>query len=416
MRVEPRPDAARLHADFEHLAGFRDPNLPGWTRSSFTAVYAQAREWLAHQMAAAGLSVSIDAGGNLVGRLPGTRPERPPILVGSHTDTVVGGGRFDGVAGVLAGIELARCLNEGGGQGLAHPLEIVDFLAEEPTEFGLSTIGSRAMVGALDEGMLRRTNSSGQTLAAAINKMGGRAEALGWDHRKPGDVALYLELHIEQGPVLEREDLRVGLVTGITGIHRLRATLTGRPDHAGTTPMSLRRDALAGAAEAVLALESICQGGEVVGTIGVMNVNPGASNVVPGQVTLTAEMRSVSASVLAERWPAFQQRLRQIAERRSLGLDSEVVSTEEPVVIPESILALLTASCEHLDLPARRLPSGAGHDANQLAKIAPVGMVFVPCKEGRSHCPEEWASAEDVALGLHVLAGALLAFDDAHRL
>lgn len=358
-----------------------------------------------------GLRTSLDAAGNLVGVLPGSDPAAAPFMTGSHIDTVIGGGRFDGIAGVLAGVELARCLRDEGIQ-LRHPLHVVDFLAEEPTEFGVSTVGSRGMVGALDRQMLERHDRSGRSLAEAISQVGGRPDELAAGAlRQPGEVGLFLELHIEQGPVLELEGLTVGVVTGITGIHRLKATLVGRPDHAGTTPMSIRRDALSGAAEIVLELERLCQGDQGVGTVGVLDVQPGAPNVVPGLVALVAEMRSVHPQFLEDRWAAFDAAIRRVAQGRELGLELETLSLEEPVPVPPNVVAVLSEACAKLGLPVRQMPSGAGHDANQLAKIAPTGMVFVPCKDGRSHCPEEWASMDDVAVGLQVLATALLDFD-----
>src|SRR5712692_6727766 len=210
-RLAPQRD--RLVADFERLAEFRDPTLPGWTRRSFTPLYVAARAWLAERMRAAGLAVEVDAAGNLVGRWGGTE-ELPPLMTGSHTDTVVGGGRFDGILGVLGAIEVVRCLQETGTR-LRHPLEVVDFLAEEPTEFGLSTIGSRGLVGNLSASMLAQTDETGRTLREAIAAVGGRPERLDRGLRAAGSVAAFVELHIEQGPILEREGLTVGVVTGI---------------------------------------------------------------------------------------------------------------------------------------------------------------------------------------------------------
>ena len=262
------PNLDRLQSDWERLSSFRAEGLPGWTRRPFTPAYRAARAWLADRMAAAGLTPEIDAAGNLIGRRAGRgRPpvarapggpagELQPIMVGSHTDTVTGGGRFDGSIGVLGAIEIVRCLEEAQRE-LAHPLEVVDFLAEEPTDFGISTVGSRGLVGALGAEALGRRDPQGQTLAEAIASVGGRPELIAAAARRPGSVALYLELHIEQGPVLETEGLRLGVVTGLTGIARCRMLIEGRADHAGTTPMAARRDALAAAAEIVLALEAL---------------------------------------------------------------------------------------------------------------------------------------------------------------
>jgi N-carbamoyl-L-amino-acid hydrolase len=424
----------------ERLSAFRVEGWPGWTRRPFTPVYQAAREWLAERMADAGLAPGVDAAGNLIGRRAGRRPGLPPLVTGSHTDTVAGGGRFDGIVGVLGALEVARCLREAG-IALDHPLEVVDFLAEEPTDFGVSTVGSRGLVGALDAAALARRDPEGRTLAEAIAAMGGRPGAIAAEARRPGAVALYLELHIEQGPVLEREGIAVGIVSGIVGIRRYRIDIEGRPDHAGTTPMAARRDALAAAAEVVLALEALCQGeqgagtggttgkdrasersagrqGEqgagsagTVGTVGRLLVSPNAANVVPGFVELWAEVRSVDEALLEERERALLARAAEIAARRGVAGRVDPVAREEPVRLPERVQEVLAAVVCDLRLPVRRLPSFAGHDANHMARIAPTGMLFVPSRGGRSHCPEEWTDLADVARGVQALGEALVRFD-----
>jgi N-carbamoyl-L-amino-acid hydrolase len=352
-------------------------------------------------MQAAELTVEIDAGGNLVGRRTGLEPALPSIMLGSHTDTVTGGGRFDGMVGVLAAIDVAR------GVELRHTLEVVDFLAEEPTEFGISTVGSRALAGALTPEMLALRSDSG-SLAEAITQVGGRPDDIATLQPR---IAIYLELHIEQGPLLESEGLHLGVVTGITGISRFRVSISGRPDHAGTMPMALRRDALAGAAEVVLALEQLWADGAGVGTVGKLRVEPNATNVVPGQVELSAEMRSVDGAVLAERSAAFPRAVQTIAERRDIQIEVQPLSAEEPVPIAEGVQSVLAEVLDSLGHPPRRLPSFAGHDGNQIAKIAPIGMLFIPSRAGRSHCPEEWTDLADVALGAQALREAVLRFD-----
>jgi N-carbamoyl-L-amino-acid hydrolase len=402
-------DPDRLVANWQALSGFRDESLPGWTRRPFTQPYRQARAWLAERMAAAGLSVHTDAGGNLVGRREGRDPEVGAIALGSHTDTVTGGGRFDGMLGVLAAIEVAHSLSDHG-LSLHHALEVVDFLAEEPTDFGISTVGSRAWAGTLTPSMLELRDGHG-TLGDAIASVGGAPAELDRAQRSAQDVALYLELHIEQGPVLENAGQRLGVVSGITGICRIAVQLEGRADHAGTMPMGLRRDALAGSADVVLALESQWQDGGGVGTVGRLRVLPNATNVVPGAVELLAEMRSVDASRLAAARHAFAENVRRIADRRDLRCTFDELSFESPVLIDGLIQDALTSVVSSLGQPVRRLPSFAGHDANQIAKIAPIGMLFVPSRGGRSHCPEEWTDLADAALGARALGEAVLQFD-----
>jgi N-carbamoyl-L-amino-acid hydrolase len=400
--VNPDPD--RLAADWAALSAFRDPDQPGWTRRPFTSEYRAARAWLTSRMADAGLQVDVDAGGNLVGRRIGSHPSLPKLLLGSHSDTVVGGGRFDGMVGVLAAIEVGRCL---AGTNLRRTLEIVDFLAEEPTDFGISTIGSRSMAGALSADMLA-LRSGDMSLADAIASMGGRPDAIGAART---DVGLYLELHIEQGPVLENAGLHLGVVTAITGIARCHVRVTGRADHAGTMPMAQRRDALAAASEMVLGVERLWHDGAGVGTVGRLSVSPNATNVVPGSVELWAEMRSVQAEALRQRYATFVQTAQAIGRDRNLAVALTPVSDEPPVPIPADVQTVLADVVAALGHEPRRLPSYAGHDANQLAKIAPIGMLFIPSHDGRSHCPEEWTDLSDVALGAHALGGAVTKFD-----
>ncbi|GGG67119.1 M20 family metallo-hydrolase [Paenibacillus radicis (ex Gao et al. 2016)] len=405
------PDVARLQASIEQLSTFRDAAKPGWTRRPFTEYYDSGREWLAEQMQEAGLSTSIDAASNLIGSLPGSEPALPPILIGSHTDTVTGGGRFDGIIGVLAGIEIARRLQETGIR-LRHPLQIVDFTAEEPSEFGLSTIGSRGMVGNLTAEMLELRDHAGLKLADAINGQGGDVAKLAEQARKPGDVALYLELHIEQGPVLEQTGHRLGAVQGIVGIQRCRVTLEGAPNHAGTTPMNMRNDALAGFCEIGLAFERHClsHAKDAVGTIGKIANEPNASNVVPGLIRFELEIRSLERSIVEAVYDAFAADAAVIAEKRSLKLSIEILSRSDAVQVEAAVLEQVMKACAAV-APSISLPSGAGHDANQLARIAPIGMIFVPSKDGRSHCPEEWTDYADVAAGTEALGSALLVFD-----
>lgn len=405
------PSMSRLMSDIEQLSTIVDRAKPGWTRRPFTKYYDAGRMWLTEKMQEAGLSISIDAASNLIGTLQGSEPDLAPIMIGSHTDTVTGGGRFDGIIGVLAGIEIARLLQQSGKQ-LRHSLQIVDFTAEEPSEFGISTIGSRGMVGNLSDAMLELRDETGLQLSDAINQQGGNVERLVNDAKKPGDVALYLELHIEQGPVLEQSGHQLGAVLGIVGIHRYRVILQGAPNHAGTTPMTLRNDALAGFCEIGLAFERHCNehAHEAVGTIGKVTNEPNASNVVPGLVRFDFEIRSLDRTAADAVYAAFADEASQIAARRGLHLSLELLSKSDSVMVKKPVLDGVLAACSTV-APAITLPSGAGHDANQLARIAPIGMIFVPSKDGRSHCPEEWTDADDVVAGTDALAAALLYFD-----
>lgn len=411
--VRMTPNTSRLQANIEQLSTIINPSKPGWTRRPFTEEYDSGRHWLTEQMLEAGLTVSIDAASNLIGTLTGSEPALAPIMIGSHTDTVTGGGRFDGIIGVVAGIEIARLLLESG-KRLRHTLQIVDFTAEEPSEFGISTIGSRGMVGNLTETMLELRDDTGLTLADAINRQGGDVSLMALQARKPGDVSLYLELHIEQGPVLEQSGNRLGAVLGIVGIHRYRVQITGAPNHAGTTPMMLRNDALAGFCEIGVAFERHClhYRKDAVGTIGRITNEPNASNVVPGLVRFDLEIRSLDHLISDAVYEVFASEAAEIAARRGLELSLECLSKSEAVIVKDMVLEQILAACASV-APVISLPSGAGHDANQLARIAPIGMIFVPSKDGRSHCSEEWTDIQDIAAGTQALGEALQLFDKA---
>ena len=403
----------RLWGNIMTLAQITNLDKP-WTRRPFTSSYEEGRAFVTELMTDAGLTVYKDASSNVIGRIEGTEPNWAPILIGSHTDTVSSGGRFDGIIGVLIGIEIVKCLQEQG-QTLRHTVEIVDFTAEEPTDFGISTVGSRGMVGTLTKEMLSLKDPEGRTLEEAIRFAGGKPEEIEGEIRKTGDVALYLEIHTEQGPVLIESEKILAAVTGIVGIQRYRITLTGQPDHAGTTPMSMRKDALTGAGQLFTELESICNeeyDSPIVGTVGTVSVYPNAANVVPGQVTFTFEVRSIDANLVEQTCQRFISFAENIASERGLSINAELLSKSDPIVVSDVVRNIIVEACEETVGHAVSIPSGAGHDANQLAKIAPVGMIFVPSKGGRSHCPEEWTESSHIADGAKALSRALISFDE----
>ena len=406
--AEPRLD--RYLADWTALSAFTDAAQPGWTRRAFTSPYLQARAWLAERMAGAGLQTGIDAGGNLVGRRPGRRAAARPLVLGSHTDTVAGGGRFDGILGVLAAVEVARALEEAGA-ALRHPLEVIDFLAEEPNDFGLSMVGSRALAGTLDLAGLQRQDLSGRTLTDAIGAAGGDPGRLSDARRAPGSIACYLELHIEQGRRLEQAGCPLGVVTAITGVTRYRVELQGRADHAGGTPLAERCDALAGAAQVISAMERLWADGAGVGTVGRLTVSPNSINVVPETVLMWTDMRSLDGALLDTRREIFAAEVGDIAAQRGLRAGLDLLSHEEPVPADPDVCSVLAEAASQTGRPFLQLPSYAGHDANQMAKIAPIGMLFAPSRDGRSHCPEEWTDPDDIAVCLAALAAAVIRLD-----
>ena len=400
-----KPSQTRIKRDIMKFAGFVDPEEEGFTRISFSDQNLKAVEHMTVLMETeADLSVYIDAAGNLIGRRAGRRPEAPSIMIGSHLDTVRAGGRFDGVAGVVAGLEVARILKEMDVM-LEHPLEIVAFLAEEPSPFGLSTVGSRAMIGKLSPQIINSLkDDQGRTLPQAIRQMGGDPSNLQQAKRSPTDILACLELHIEQGPALEERNIPIGIVTGIVEIARGDVKVLGRNDHAGTTPMELRHDALAAASEIVLALEAACKASAgIVGTIGKMDVIPNALNVIPGLVNIGMELRSLDEEIIKEAIKKFKRDLENIQHSRGIEITCDTWTSSQKVIFDEALVTLASATCDKLKIPYLLLPSGAGHDAGHLARITQAGMIFVPSRGGRSHCPEEWTDFDHIGRGVELL-------------
>jgi beta-ureidopropionase / N-carbamoyl-L-amino-acid hydrolase len=380
---------------FETLAGLTTE--PPFTRRAFTEVYKLARAWLNKEMKAAGLKVQLDAGANLIGRRDGKRPEA--IVLGSHIDTVTGGGRFDGVAGVLAALEIAHTLHDAN-YDLSFALEVVDFLSEEPSDYGASCIGSRAWAGTLTQEMLHQSNPAGETLETAIKRMGGEPSTL--PLRKVQDLVAYLELHIEQGPTLERQKIPVGIVTGIAGIRRWEVTFEGKADHAGTTPMNVRKDALVRAARFIASVSDVASYWEtpIVATVGKLDVFPNAANVVPGKVVLTLEARSLETREL----DLFALHLKN-QHRQAIFKE---LSHSEPVLCNGVLQNVISEAAKSRALTTTTLMSGAGHDAMHVARLCPVAMIFIPCQEGRSHSPEEFVTDDDLVAGAEVLLETVL--------
>lgn len=406
------PQTGRLKRDLDELALIHDPNEPGWTRRVFSEEYRASRQWVARTMRDSGLDVHVDGAGNLLGVLPGRRRSLPPLVSGSHTDTVRGGGRFDGVVGVLGAIEVARRLREAGIE-LDHDLVIVDFLGEETNDYGLTCLGSRALAGELTAADLDRTDEEGGSMAGALTRHGldpAQVLAPGRTLRK---VHAYLELHVEQGPLLERRGVEVGVVTSIAGIERLVATFAGRQDHAGTTPMVDRQDALVAAAQAVLAVQRAGCGAPVhgVATTGQLSVQPGALNVVPGTVRMWAEMRSVDPAWLSGTKRRLAEEIATKAAEAGVTAGLEWLTDNPCVAVDDQVSSAVSRAADSLGVPWIPVPSGATHDAVHMAHLGPMGMIFIPSAAGRSHCPEEWTELSHIATGVHVLGATLARLD-----
>jgi hydantoinase/carbamoylase family amidase len=384
-----------------------DPDAGGITREVFTPLYTEATALVAEWMRDAGLTPRVDAFGNLFGRREGTDPGAPAVLSGSHFDTTLNAGRYDGVVGVLGAIEAAARLRDA---GLRHPLEVVGFAGEEP-RFASGCIGSRALVGALSRADLdTMLDRDGISIAAAQRAAGLDPDRIADARLDPTGVRAFVELHIEQGAVLESAGLPIGVVTAIAAPHDLAITVHGKAAHAGATPMRLRRDAVTGAAEVALALEQITlasPSGTTVGTIGVVRARPGAINVIAGEVELRVDIRDSDLPARQATMDAFLAAVGEICARRGLTASIELIVRDTPVTCAPDVVAAATAACESLGVAYREMTSGAYHDAMILAREVPVGMIFVPSRDGLSHHPDEYTAAAEIDRGIDVLTGTL---------
>lgn len=376
----------------------------GWSRLAFGPEEREAHglfeQWAKHL----GLSVRTDAIGNTFAELPG---EGPALVVGSHLDTVPRGGAFDGAAGMATALEVARLLIESGGTRL--PFRAVAFSAEEGARFGAPCIGSRVATGAFTATTLRDlTDNQGRTVAECAAEVGLRPERAAEAVWEPGSVAAFLELHIEQGRVLEDRGRSLGVVDAIAGSTRVELVFSGRPDHSGATPMPLRHDALAGASEFVLEAERRALAlRTTVATVGRLEVDPGSVTTVPGAVRLSLDVRDVDSERQRDLAEDLLDQATRIAARRDLELSAHLLSDQSPVVLHKPIRERLARAAEEAGVRFCVLPSGASHDAAHVARVAPTGMVFVPSRGGISHSPEEWSDVEDIAGAARVVALAL---------
>ena len=315
---------------------------------------------------------------------------------------------------MLGALEVIRTLNDVGWT-TQHDIEVVNFTCEEPNAFSISPLGSKLMSGAVTAEQVRRAElADGTTLSSLIDRLGGDHQNLEDVLRGTQDIHGYLELHIEQGPVLERKQIPLGVVTAIAAPLRATVTLSGVADHSGATMMNERYDALCAAAEVVLAVERLCGNPEItdtVGTIGHIEVSPNMVNIIPGLVELRVDIRSTKQEFLDKLQGEFEAEVTRIADRRSIEHDLSWTSIEEPVPIPNKMQQLVMEACQDLGYPFEHLPSRAAHDASRISDISPVGMIFVPCKDGKSHTPEEWANIDDIARGTEVLGRSLLKLD-----
>jgi allantoate deiminase len=380
------------------------------TRIFLSAEQRAANELTLGWMREAGMSARLDAIGNVVGRYEGRTPGGPCLMLGSHLDTVRNAGKYDGMLGVVAAIDCVHALNERGTR-LPFALEVVGFADEEGVRFGSTLLGSRAVAGTFDTKLLDSRDKDGTSMRDALAAFGLDPARTGDAARRRSDLLAYAELHIEQGPVLEAEGLPLGVVTAINGANRFTVDIEGMAGHAGTVPMTLRRDALAAAAECVLAIESRCgREPELVGTVGKLEAGPGATNVIPGHVRFTIDLRAPSDEQRRHATADVQESIAAICARR--GVKVEIRQTHEGKTatcapwLQEQIGAAIAAE----GLPVRRLPSGAGHDGMAIVDLVDIGMLFVRCERGISHNPLEAITPEDAGLSARVFLRFIEAF------
>jgi N-carbamoyl-L-amino-acid hydrolase len=397
----------RLKTYIETLSTYgRNPNGRGITRYCWSPVHEQARAWLVGKMKEAGLETHVDPAGNTFGRIPG---EGAAVLTGSHIDTVPEGGPLDGALGVLAGLECLQTIRQAG-LSPRRPLAVVAW-SDEEGRYG-SLFGSRAFTGRLDPAQIPTLRSvDGESLVDAMARAGYDASKVVDARCDPRTLHAYVELHIEQGPHLEAAGLPIGLVEGIVGIRRNRLTFIGEPDHAGTTPMAWRKDAFLAAAEyALKAREHIVRkgSGRSVTNFGRIELAPGVSNIVPARALLLQEMRELDPKILARLDRECLALARTVARRRGLRVTVETLSRNEPARCAPTVMRAVQSACEALRLKYKAMPSGAGHDAQNLARVTDSGMLFIPSRGGRSHRPDEMSDWKAIERGANALLHTLL--------
>ena len=403
----------RLRASLEGLSRFGRNPEGGVSRVAWTAPDLEARQYVIDKlMSGIGLSTRIDPAGSIYGRRAGTEANLPVILFGSHIDSVPKGGNFDGDVGSMAAIEVMRTLHDKK-MTTRHPLECVIWSNEEGFHYKRGLFGSRAVVGEFEPGELDEKDEQGLHIRDAIRSIGGDLSRISGALRKPGEIAAYLELHIEQGGLLHKAGIPIGVVEGIVGINRYDVKIRGFANHAGTTPMPERRDALVAASHLVIAVreETTRAPGQQVGTVGQLSVRPGAPNIVPGEVDLVIELRDLSLEKVQAIFGRIEKRAADIARSTSTEITMRQTSTHKPALATTWVRELIAREAAAAGFKTMSLPSGAGHDAQMLARLAPMGMIFVPSVDGISHSPKELTTWEDAANGCEVLFRCVLALD-----
>ena len=394
----------RLAKDFEAMARLTDVG-DGINRLAFTDADWAGRQYIVDRMIDAWLTVEADGFGNVIGYKAGKNPDLPVVMVGSHTDSVPNGGNYDGVVGVLSAIEAVRSMTEDNVEH-DHTIAVVDFMCEESSRFGAATLGSKAMRGELTlDDLHRLVDKKGISIYEALQSRNLNPDGIEtMEYTRP--VKAFIEIHIEQGKVLEHEQKKIGIVTGIAAPERFYVTIRGNADHSGATPMKLRHDALCGASKIILGIEEIASMQEeppVVGTVGVIEVIPGAMNVIPGAVKLGVDIRSISKVARDSVVTLIKEFIDVICEKRGLSYTIEPIAQDHPVAMHPAMIREIEGAVKAVDVEYMTMPSGAGHDAMHWANVVPTGMIFIPCHEGISHNPAEFTDIADIITGAKVL-------------
>jgi ureidoglycolate amidohydrolase len=409
-------DAERLAREIDELAAITDAEPPAVTRVVFTEQDLRARAWLKSRCGDVALTIRDDAVGNTFIRWEGTRSDLPPVATGSHIDAIPNAGKFDGVIGVLGGLEAIRALQRDGFVP-ERSIDLIQFTAEEPTRFGVGCIGSRLLAGVLgpdaDDKLRDKDDESLRTARTRAGFTGNLASV----KLARGCYAGFVELHIEQGPVLEREGIPIGIVTNIVGPASFFITVEGQGGHAGGVLMPDRHDALCGAAELIGNIETLAKGSgsiNTVATVGICEVHPGAINSIPDRVKLGVDLRDTDGKRRNRVLEEIQNAAKEIAQQRQLQITTQMLNADEPATSSPEILAAIERGCAEDGLQSRRIVARAYHDSSFMAQIAPMAMIFIPCRKGVSHRPDEYASLEHIVDGVKVLARTLAALSQTH--
>jgi N-carbamoyl-L-amino-acid hydrolase len=402
-----RVNRQRLNQHLTELAQFGKTPEGGTHRVAYSDEDLQARAYAMKLMREAKLEVSIDAAGNLVGRRAGSAAARKPLMIGSHIDSVPAGGSYDGQVGSMGAIEVAQTLAENNVR-LRHPLEVVLFQNEEG-----GTVGSTALARGLTEKDLSIVTNSQKTIREGIKFIGGEVDKLASNVRKKGDLAGYVELHIEQGGLLHQENINIGVVEGIVGVNWWEVTIDGFANHAGTTPMNQRKDALLAAAKYIDAVNRIVTSvpGRQVGTVGKIQAFPGAFNIVPGKVATSLGLRDLDAAKVQMLYEKIQAEVREIEKATGTKFDFKQVTSSQPAPTDARFRRVIDEAARALGCTTKLLPSGAGHDAQEIAHLCPIGMIFIPSRDGISHSPREFSEPTDITNGANVLLHTVLKLD-----